>query len=156
MNLARFFPSFFQEGRGTISLGRKIFLVEHRSVAARQQTVRFRFVCRDVYSILPIPLAMITGCSCIRPASKTNRSHIYQQFKAAGRDCRYPVGFLRVSADSYCDRVAYLDSPSINGSLEGSRKLRATPHDARVTWCHYRHRNHSGLINATPEKERND
>lgn len=74
---------------------------------------------------------MITGCSCIRPASKTNRSHIYQQFKAAGRDCRCPFGFLRVPTDSYCDRVPYLDSPSIGGSKDQSRKLHATPQ----YWC---------------------
>lgn len=95
-------------------------------------TIRFRFVCRDIYPILPILPTMITGCSCIRPVSKTNRFYIYQQFKAAGRDCRCPVGFLRVSPSSYCGSICYLDC-DVNWGIERSRSRKlyrdiCTPH----------------------------
>lgn len=97
--------------------------IPSRDVAARW-AIRFRFVCRDIYPIRPILLTMIAGCSCIRPVSKTNRSYIYQQFKAAGRDCRCPVGFLRVSPSSYCGSICYLDC-NVNWGIERSwsRKL---------------------------------
>lgn len=118
MNLQFILLSFSGEERGYQPQGEKYSQSEYRSVAARW-TVRFRFVCRDVYSIPPISPAMITGCSCIRPASKTNRSHIYQQFKAAGRDCRCPVGFLRVSEDSLL-RPRRLFELAINWQIDRS------------------------------------
>lgn len=94
---------------------------------------------------------MITGCSCIRPVSKTNRSYIYQQFKAAGRDCRCPVGFLRVSPSSYCGSICYLDC-DVNWGIERSRSRKlyrdiCTPHGYEYH-CHYRYPEiRSALIN---------
>lgn len=119
------FFSFFFERRGRSLEPRAKSISEPNTVVLlRGGRFRFRFICYDIYPIPPIPPAMITGCSCIRPASKTNRSHIYQQFKAAGRDCRCSVGFLRVSPDSYCGR--YLDyTTPIEGSKDQSRKLHA-------------------------------
>jgi len=72
------------------------------------------------------PPTMITGCLCIRPVSKTNRSHIYQQFKAAGRDCRCPVGFPACTTGLLLRPLSAIWTlTSIEGSKDRSRKLYA-------------------------------
>lgn len=100
----------------------------------------------------PFPPAMITGCSCIRPVSKTNRCHIYQQFKAAGRDCRCPVGFLRETPPSicHCGRVRTVPTPMSIWTRSKDRRRSMSP--VTHAECHARTRVTSSSYVATWRK----
>lgn len=72
------------KGAETISQRRKVPM-DGTQRPCQSDSVSFAVI----YSIPPIRYRRwLQVCQRIRPVSKTNRSHVYQQFKAAGRDCR--------------------------------------------------------------------
>lgn len=79
------------KGAETISHGAKGIVDGTHSVPCPSDSVSFAVI----YSIPPIrSRRWLQVCPRIRPVSKTNRSHVYQQFKAAGRDCRRGIGAI--------------------------------------------------------------
>lgn len=72
------------KGAETISQRRKVPM-DGTQRPCQSDSVSFAVI----YSIPPIRYRRwLQVCQRIRPVSKTNRSHVYQQFKAVGRDCR--------------------------------------------------------------------